>query len=191
MSFDKEKKEFLGKKDKSIKGSIDIKIKSLVDKINSLDDFFTTSSCSGRIILLVRHSSGRKDKSGWIFTSHKKASFEEMKKYLINLPTDDVWFKMEAAILHVACKDIEKAKKFLNLARDTGFRRSGIISLGKNRISMELISTENIDTIVGRGGKLLIDDSYLKELIKEGNKKLEKSWEKIKKLLSKINEWGV
>ena len=46
MNFDKEKKEFLSKKDKSRKGSIDNKIKKLVNKINSLPDFYTTSSCS-------------------------------------------------------------------------------------------------------------------------------------------------
>ena len=37
MNFDKEKKEFLRKRDKSRKGSIDSKIKRLVNKINSLE----------------------------------------------------------------------------------------------------------------------------------------------------------
>ena len=47
---------------------------------------------------------------------------------------------------------------------------------------MELISTEKIETIISKNGKLLIDEDYLKVLIKEGNEKLEKTWKKINKL---------
>lgn len=186
MNFEKEKKEFLTKKDKSRKGNIDTNIKKLVNKINSLDDFFTTSSCSGRILLLMRHSSGRKDKSKWIFSTHNKTSFKEIKNSIHRLPKEDIWFKMEPTILHVACKNIETTKNFLNLARDIGFRRSGIISIGKNRFVLELISTENINTIISKNGKLLIDESYFKVLIKEGNKKLGKTWGKVDKLTNLI-----
>jgi len=70
----------------------------------------------------------------------------------------------------------------LNIARDIGFRRSGIISIGKNRVTMELISTEKIETIVGKKGRLVIGDSYFRILVEEGNRKLEKTWKKIKKL---------
>jgi len=51
MTFQKHKKDFLNKKDKSKKGSIDGEIKKLVDKINSLENYYTTSSCSGRILI--------------------------------------------------------------------------------------------------------------------------------------------
>ncbi|MBI2651298.1 hypothetical protein HYX01_02410 [Candidatus Woesearchaeota archaeon] len=184
MSFQKEKNEFLCKKDKSKKGSIDIKIKNLVDKINSFDDFFTTSSCSGRILLIAQHKSGRKDKAEWLFSSHNKINFKKIKskKSLEKLPKKDVWFKMEPAIVHIACKNFENASKLLNLARNIGFRRSGIISIGKNRLILELISTEKLDAIIGKNGKLLVNESYFKILIRESNKKLEKTWEKINRL---------
>jgi len=188
MNFEKEKKEFLAKKDKSRKGNIDSKIRKLVDKINSFDEFYTTSSCSGRILLLAHHKSGRKDKVKWLFSSHTKADFNKIKKSLDKLPKNDVWFRLQPVILHVACKNPEKTRKFLNLARDIGFRRSGIISFGKNKLTLELISTEKIETIISKNKKLLVDDNYLKVLIEEGNKKLEKTWEKIDKLYKKISE---
>ena len=50
---------------------------------------------------------------------------------------------------------------------------------------MELISTEKIETIISKNGKLLIDENYFSVLVKEGNKKLENTWEKIKKLYNK------
>ena len=183
MNFEKEKKEFLGKKDKSRKGSIDDKIKKLVSKINSLEDFYTTSSCSGRILLFTVPKSNKKNKVQYLFCSHKKIQYKEIKKTITKkLPKDDVWFKVQPVILHVACETINCAKKFLNTARDIGFRRSGIISIGKSKIIVELISTEEIEAIVSKNGRLLIDEDYFKILVKEGNKKLEKTWEKIDKL---------
>ena len=89
---------------------------------------------------------------------------------------------MQPAILHISCKNSGQAVKFLNVARDIGFRRSGIISIGKSKIILELISTEKIEAIVSKNRKLVIDDYYFKVLIKESNKKLEKTWEKIEKL---------
>ena len=63
--------------------------------------------------------------------------------------------------------------------------KSGIISIRKDKIIMELISTEKIETIISKNGKLLIDENYFSVLVKEGNKKLENTWEKIKKLYDK------
>ena len=190
MNFEKEKKEFLGKKDKSKKGSIDIKIKRLVDKINSLPDFYTTSSCSGRILLLTIPRSNKKNEVEYLFCSHKKIKYNEIKKILKSKKElkNDVWFTVQPVIIHVACNDIKNTKKILNIARDIGFRRSGIISIGKNKVIMEIISTERIDAIVGKNRKLLIGEDYFKVLIKEGNKKLEKTWEKIDKLHNNLNK---
>ncbi len=188
MDFEKEKKEFLRKKDKSRKGSIDIKIKKLAAKINSLNDFFTTSSCSGRILVFTLPESNKKNEVQYLFCSHKKIKFIEIQR-IINkrLPKDDVWFKVQPVILHVACENINSAKKLLNSARDIGFKISGIISIGKSKIILELISTEKIETIVSKNGKLVIDENYFKVLVKEGNKKLEKTWEKIDRLYDNLD----
>ena len=189
MPFAKEKSDFLSKKDKSRKGSIDAKIKKLAEKINSSDNCFTTSSCAGRILLLALPKSSKnnqikKNEVQYLFLSHEKINFNKIKKilYLKKLPKDDVWFRVEGAILHVACKDTESALKLLKIAREVGFRRSGIISLGKNRATIELVSTEKIDTIVAKKGKIIVDSYYLKILISEGNNKLEKAWKKIDNL---------
>ena len=172
---------------------MDNKIKKLVNKINSLDKFYTTSSCSGRVLLLVIPQSNKKNKVQYLFCSHKKIKHNNIKKTLKTIITkiklkkikNNVWFKIDPVILHVACENINNAKKFLNTARDIGFRRSGIISIRKDKIIMELISTEKIETIISKNGKLLIDENYFSVLVKEGNKKLENTWEKIKKLYDK------
>ena len=189
MSFTKQKTDFLSKKDKSRKGSIDNKIKKLVDKINSLEDLYTTSSCAGRILLLAIPNSNKKNEVKYLFCSHKKIQYNNLKKIIKKrkFPKNDVWFRVEPVILHVACKNLENAKKLLNIARNIGFRRSGIISVGKSKIIMELVSTEKIDAIVSKNRKLLIDENYFKVLVEEGNEKLERTWKKIDKLCNRLN----
>ncbi len=83
-NFAKEKSDFLRKKDKSKKGTVDEDIKEIVNVINSKQDYYTTSSCSGRIVLLEMKSK-RKYECNWIFTKHNKVNFDEiynaLKKY--------------------------------------------------------------------------------------------------------------
>ena len=52
IEFDKQKAKSLSGIDNSRKGSVDSRIIELVDFINQLEDFFTTSSCSGRLALI-------------------------------------------------------------------------------------------------------------------------------------------
>ena len=54
QNFDREKREFLDKTDLSKKGSIDTPIVDLINLINSSDNYYTTSSCSGRAIIVTQ-----------------------------------------------------------------------------------------------------------------------------------------
>ena len=51
-TFLQRKKDILSKKDKSHIGKWDEKIVGLCEKINKSDKYYTTSSCSGRVIMI-------------------------------------------------------------------------------------------------------------------------------------------
>ncbi len=222
-NFQQRKTAILSKLDKSSIGEWDDKIKSLCDKINKKDDFYTTSSCSGRIIVMVDQ-----DKKGpglFEFVSHDLVEFDGLKKELgkinslqsllpqlatshepssennflyheiarppqrpsinkkIKLLTNksNIKFKSEPPILHVSCKTLEGAEDILNKAREVGWKRSGIISLGKN-IIVELISTEKLEFPLIKEGKLLVDDNFLKIVLEKADSNLKKGWLKIEGL---------
>lgn len=187
--FKKQKNDFLTKKDKSRKGNIDKHIKKLVNKINSMDNYYTTSSCSGRLILLAIPKSVRKNNIKWIFSSHNKVIYSEIKKVLpkIKKIKKDVWLRSDPAIMHVTSNNVENAIRLLNIARDIGFRRSGIISKRKNKVTLELISTERMETIISKKGEIIVDNKYLKHLIDESNLKLNKTRKKIDKFFNKLD----
>jgi tRNA wybutosine-synthesizing protein 3 len=179
MQFDFDKEQILGKKDKSSIQGVDSGIRKLVNIINSNDDYYTTSSCAGRIQLIVQAK--RKCDSEWLLKSHKKVAFKDIKTALKQYKEGELWFRQEAMILHVCCRTIEAANSILNIAREHGFKRSGIIAMNR-RIIVEILSQEKVDTIIGINGKIVVNDKYLKLLIKIANSKLELNIKKIKNL---------
>jgi len=177
----------LYKPDKSKKGNVDIYIRKLIDKINKLDDYFTTSSCSGRI-LLIKHSS-KKNQVKWFFVSHDIVNIEKTSKEIIDLCNNSktkeiLWLRVEGFILHVACRNIEKATELLQKVKDSGFKRSGIISVG-TKTMLEILSTETLDVPIAENNKLLISENYINYVLKLCNKKLEKTHDRIS-LLEKV-----
>lgn len=187
MNFEKEKKDCLNKIDRSKKGSIDKKIKQLVDLINSLKNYYTTSSCSGRILLIIRPKSGKKCDVEFLLESHEKVNFEEIKKCLENIPEQDLWFRQESMILHVACRTIENAQKILDLSSGAGFKHSGIITTRK-KIVVEVIGSEQFDTIIAKHGRVFVGDEHLRLLVDEANKKLEINSRKIKRFYNLVKD---
>ncbi len=181
--FLQRKTAVLSKQDKSAIGKWDKKIIPLCKKINSKEKFYTTSSCSGRILLMIEQN--KKSPNLFIKVWHDKISFKELKKELkkiIKTKKDNlIKFKLEQPIIHIACKDLDSASKFLEKAKHIGFKHSGILAYGKN-IILELNSTEKLEFPIIKNKKKLVNDEFLKMIAKISNEKLEKGWKKIEKL---------
>mgnify|MGYP001617607888 CR=1 FL=1 len=190
--FAKEKNDFLKKADKSKKGSIDKYIITLVNEINSKKDYYTTSSCAGRIVLLEMKSQ-KKNECNWIFTKHDEITFKEinysLKKYSMKSNKKinyEIWFKQQPLILHVACRNLESAKRLLEIAREI-FRRAGIIAITERKTTIEIIGSEHLETIV-KDRNFSIEEKYLKQLIKYTNKNFIENKKKIGKFLKLIRK---
>ena len=184
----KESHEFkINNLDKSKKGDVDKLVIPLIEKINSFDDYFTTSSCSGRI-MIIKPSEVKKDVE-WLFYSHETVDSEELIRKIhgfANKNKEQLWFKIEGFILHIACRDMESADKLLKLVKRVGLKRSGIISTS-HKIMVEIISSETLETPISKNNDLLVEDNYLAFLIDEANAKLKRTHNRIKKLEGEVN----
>ena len=180
MWFDIYKKHCIDKFDKSKKGELDKPVTKLVRIINSKKDFFTTSSCSGRTVLIAKGSKKKYDMV-WLYSTHSRVSYTSLKSNLTKEKKHPVWFLMEPLILHVCCRTMDSALEMLKLARRVGFKRGGIISVSK-KITLEFTSSERVETIIADNGQVLVPDSYLQRLVAEANKKMLSNLEKIKKI---------
>ncbi|MEK6827889.1 MAG: tRNA wybutosine-synthesizing 3 family protein [Nanoarchaeota archaeon] len=184
--FEKEKSDFLIKKDKSKKGYVDKGIKEIVDEINSKKDYYTTSSCAGRIVLLEMKSNKKND-CNWIFSKHNKIKLNEIIKSLKNNKiNNEIWFKQQPVILHVACRNLDAAKKLLDVSRKI-FRRAGIIGVTNRKVMIEIIGDERLETIIA-DKDFAADESYVKNLVKYANKNFEENKKKSKRFLKIIKK---
>ena len=189
FNFDNSKKQALAKKDKSNKKSLDEKIKKLCEKLNKNKNYFTTSSCSGRIVLIIDEE--KKKPNLFLFRSHNKITFNKLKNiihHIINnkklrneLKNKIIYFKQEPCLLVVSCRDRESQSDLFNKAKNNGWKKSGILSLNK-KLLIELMSTESISFPIINRGKLIAGDFLLKTVIRKANLNLERGWNKIRRL---------
>lgn len=184
QDFQKAKSEMLDKlylPDRSKKGNVDKPLIPFIDLINKHDDYYTTSSCSGRISIFSSHDATIKSGAEWLFVSHDQVEFSEFEKVLENIPQSMTSFRVEGMILHVACKTFEDAKKFMIFCQNNGFKHTGILAATKRYI-VQVLGVERFDAPIGREGELLVSKEYMKFLLDEANKKLAKTHKQIHRL---------
>jgi len=167
---------FVGQKQKALSeykaalhaGDVDAELISLLDKINSLSDYYTTSSCAGRIVLLSDAGSKRESVSlaKWHGTVTQQLVLDALK------PSFGVtYFKYEPAIIHVAARDIDCADRMQKTAYACGFKRSGIQSIKAGRVLIEVLGTQRLEIPIAREDDVLIDEKYVSFIVNLANKK--------------------
>ena len=176
MGFEEYKKSAMEKYyDAQKKGLVDKDIVRHLDGFNRLKNYYTTSSCSGRIMLVKRFKGLNKAPDSFYYKSHSPVNFSEFMKAINNYEGgEELWISSQSFILHIGCRELIDAKKLLDYCHLKGIKRAGITAFGK-RIIVEIIGTQTLSTIIAKGKKLLVDKSYLKELINKSNLKLKEA----------------
>ena len=184
--FLKNKKQTLTKlEDAKRQGLVDEDIISILDSINSFDDYYTSSSCYGRIVLLEIPEIGDKKNAKWLGKWHRKIKTEEILDAFKKANKGQIWILAQSPIIHVFAKNLESADMLVKTAIGCGFKNSGFKSVRKN-IVVEVTSTERLDSPVGKDGELFCDDEYLSLLVDIGNDVIDKSSVKLKKFEKKL-----
>lgn len=180
--FESQKGEAMKKLNAAVdSGHADKGILPLLEFINSLEDFYSTSSCSGRIVLL--HDVGRKPENSWLGKWHREVDVDEVLDAMKNPPAGGtVLFKYESAIVHLVARELNGAKRLLVIAREAGYKRAGIQGLNEGRHLVEICDTGNVDVPVIDNGAVLVDDKYISYLVALANKKFQKGVEKLERL---------
>uniref|UniRef100_A0A1A8MFP6 tRNA wybutosine-synthesizing protein 3 homolog n=2 Tax=Nothobranchius TaxID=28779 RepID=A0A1A8MFP6_9TELE len=180
-SFRQWKTQCLNKLDQSKKGSVDRDIEHVVSLLNSCEEFFTTSSCSGRTILIdgaPDSSDIQKQNCAWLFVSHHKCTLDDLMSGLRRANGDAV-LKFEPAVLHVQCRRLEDAQLVHSVAVNSGFRNSGLTVGKMGKIISAVRSTHGLEVPLTHNGKLLVDHQYVHFLTHTANQKMEENLKRI------------
>jgi tRNA wybutosine-synthesizing protein 3 len=166
-----------------IKGA-DGEVDGILEKLNSFESFFTTSSCSGRIALICVPEIGAKREAEFFGKWHRPVKMAEVLEALNSAEKGEIWLISQSPILHVSCMGLENAKALLRVAIESGFKYSGIkaISKGDEKVVVEIMSTERMDVPLGKDGVIFCSEPYIDFIISKANFMLERGKRKLKRL---------
>ncbi|MBN2067276.1 MAG: hypothetical protein JW744_02310 [Candidatus Diapherotrites archaeon] len=166
----------------------DERMVSLSKFVAGTKDFFTSSSCAGRIIIMQLPKGESKREASFHRRWHRPASFEEVKEALEEKTVGELWLKMEPFILHIGCETLENAKRILAVMKRAGVKRGGIIVAKEGKFLVEFQGTQGMSLPLKENGKILASDSYIKWAVEKANHKLGKNYEMLERLESEFRK---
>lgn len=157
---------------------VDKPIIPYLDLINSHKDFYTTSSCYGRITVDLVPFKENKKEHRWLGKWHRTVNVNEIKQVIVWEKGKVTWLKQDSFIIHIGVRDLATTEKFLDVVRNkAGLKRSGIMQL-KPRIMIELIGLDTLAAPLFYEDKEVVKD--YESLIKVANKKFKRNEERLK-----------
>ncbi|XP_068604807.1 tRNA wybutosine-synthesizing protein 3 homolog [Brachionichthys hirsutus] len=179
--FGRWKTQCLNKLDLSRKGSVDGDIQHVVSLLNGREQFFTTSSCAGRVVLIERAPEERdiqKQNCVWLFVSHQKCDPDDLVSALAGSGGSAV-LRFEPLVLHVQCRRLDDAQLLHAVAVNSGFRNSGLTFSKTGKIITAVRSTHGMEVPLSCQGKLLVEHEYIHFLAQVANQKMEENLKRI------------
>ncbi|MCR4335933.1 MAG: hypothetical protein NUV57_05370 [archaeon] len=162
-------------------GKVDEQMQGLCDYVILTKNYYTSSCCSGRIILLEKRSDKKIDNffhRKW----HREIKKEELKEGFNEKVKGKLWFKVDPFILHIGCCDLEKANIILKAMKEAGVKRGGIMLAEKGKFMIELQGTEKMEFPLKNGKEEFIGEEQLLKILKEANEMLRKNYSRLEKL---------
>ncbi|MEM3372610.1 MAG: hypothetical protein QXF76_00130 [Candidatus Anstonellales archaeon] len=141
-----------------IENKVDKPAINIINIFNSSKVFFTSSSCSGRVMLLEIKESKKDAKIYW--KEHEPWPLGKLSnsinEYINNSQEKkNLWLHVQGFIFHVYCYNQYYAEKLLDLLITQGFKRAGIIKLKEFPI-IEFISTNYLSMPIYINNKLIV-----------------------------------
>jgi tRNA wybutosine-synthesizing protein 3 len=189
-------KDFLEGKEKLLKSlekaqsedKLDHEIMSILSMINDSREYYTSSSCAGRIVLLEIPRIGNKKNARFLGKWHRTIEPDEILSAAKKAKAGQLWLLAQPPIIHIAAINNETADKMVKIANASGFKNSGVKSTGK-KIVVEVCGTERLDAPIGRDGLLFCNDEYLQLLVNIANEVIEKSTVKLHRFEQKLRKY--
>jgi len=94
-----------------------------------------------------------------------------------------LWLVVTGPIIHVSALNMKSARKILTLARESGMKHSGILSINKEKgIIVELKTGIRLTHLLKVGSHILLKEEESREMVEVANESLLEGKEKLNKL---------
>ena len=167
-------------------GLVDEGVISVINSFNSHPDIFTTSSCAGRIQLIILPDIGRKDSVQRRKTWHREVTVDDVEGAIseFDIPHNSVVIlQAQSPIFHLSCRTMELAIKLRGIAHGQGWKYSSLITGNDEKWNVEILSANRIDNLLFRKGVIDPPDAdRLNFIVDESNKILIKAQARLEAL---------
>ncbi|MEM3209554.1 MAG: hypothetical protein QXK68_03650 [Saccharolobus sp.] len=154
------------------------------------DDVYTQSSCSGRITIVDAEMAWDRKNSTIVFKNHLGITLQDMLDTLSKRQVHRLWLIVQGPILHLYAKDMNAAWDILKIAREAGFKHSGILANNNKGILVELRTGIRMVHLLRDSNNENVKEEELDSLVKIANEVLKRGKQKmnlLKDLLSNSN----
>lgn len=176
-------------RDKEI-GYLDPDIYDVLMAFFKREKSYTYSSCSGRITIIDGILPWDRKDSTIIFKNHLGIRDEDILEVLRKGQVHRLWLISQGPILHVYTKDWDEAWKVLELAREAGFKHSGILTSNNKGILIELRTGVKFVHLLRDSPSQKVSEEEIRILTRVANEVLQKGKEKLR-LLQKVVESSI
>ncbi|NPB02207.1 MAG: hypothetical protein GXO28_04780 [Methanopyri archaeon] len=188
MHWEGEKKRRLKRLREAIeRGEVDEPVIPVLDAINRHPDWCTTSSCSGRVIVLHEPEIGDKTRSRFLARWHRPPEPHEIAEAVEKAPPHGItWVKAQPPLIHVMCKGLDAALELRAVATRAGFKATSIRSIKGPKTVVEIIGGERMDVpAIVEGEPCLTPDAW-EPIAELASRLLERGHERLERLLEEV-----
>lgn len=169
-------------------GYFDVEMYPLIKTLFKLEDAFPTSSCAGRLVILAAEMPWKKKDVTIIYKTHSVRGLKHAVLGALRSEYEDLWLTVQPPILHISCRNLSIASKLLEAARRSGFKHSGIISVSKRGIHLEIRGSEGFTFPIRINGEDIVKKSSLGMVVREAYKILREARVKIERLEGEVEK---
>lgn len=172
-------------------GYLDRDLLPVLIVVNKDVELYTTSSCSGRIVIVDSEYPWTRDGSNVIFKSHIPVKESEVLEIYEMKPFRRLWLIVNGPIIHIYSRSVQKAVKIIQIARSAGFKHSGILGASKRRgVFIELISGIYMCQLLRTRDQLITRSDHIATLVEvynssliDGKRRLSEFYKELTKVL--------
>ncbi len=145
-------------------------------------NLFTISSCSGRIVIVDTDYPWLRDEAYIVFKKHSPVKIDEVQRILAQPCLSRLWLIASGPIIHFVANSLEAALHLLKRVRSIGFKHSGIISVSRDGIVVEVVSGVWTSFLLKEQNTVVLHDQGLQYTINVANKILVEAKKRLAKL---------
>ncbi len=131
---------------------------------------FPVSSCSGRVTVVDAPMPWSRRGSTVLFKKHSPVGESEVLSLVRgSSPLSRLWLVVTGPIFHVSALTLREALSVLRIAREAGMKHSGVLSISRRGVYLELRTGVRLATLLRAGGFAVSD---VEEVVRAANEAL-------------------